>query len=122
MDRKMLEKQVKKGEVKRETHFCLKGGTGRVTIYTDEIIKHPDTEVESSGAILLEEGSSIGSHVHKNDSEIWIVIEGRVEVNGVILKPGQVSVCDQGESHYCKNLADGDSILGFAKKNKAVYE
>lgn len=118
----MLEKQVEKGEVKRKTHFCLEGGIGRVTIYTDEIIKHPDTEVESSGAILLEEGSSIGSHVHKNDSEIWIVIEGRVEVNGSVLEAGNISICNKGEKHSCVNLYDGDSILGFAKKNKAVYE
>lgn len=122
MNKKMLEKKVQERKAKRETHLNLKGGIGRVTIYTDEIIKHPDPEVKSSGAILLEEGASIGTHEHCNNSEIWVVIEGRVEVNENILEAGQTCICNQNETHYCKNLAKGDSILGFAKKNKAVYD
>lgn len=121
MDRKMLEKQVEKGEAKQEKFLCLKGGTGKVIIYRDNV-SHPDHEVYDSGAILLEKGASIGTHEHYNDSEIWIVISGCVEVNGKVMEEGQCFICNKGETHSCINLADGDSILGFAKKKKAVYD
>ena len=42
-------------------------------------------------------GASIGEHIHENNSEIILVVEGK----GLIICDGHEEVVQAGECHYC---------------------
>lgn len=111
MTRRKLEGKAVNGELNREKVWCLKGGRGWAIIYHD--VRNP--EGLESGYIVLEEGSSIGSHTHEKDSESYTVVSGKVEINGCIYMAGETATCQTGTRHYCKNL-DIVSIIRFVKR------
>ncbi len=60
--------------------------------------------------LRLEPGSSIGYHVHENDSEIFYILNGQAEYNdnGEIrtVKGGDVTICPEGTGHGIANRSD----------------
>ena len=58
----------------------------------------------------LEPGCSVGSHTHKNDFEIYYILEGEGEVtdDGTIKKiyPGDSMITHEGHEHSLTNVGD----------------
>lgn len=65
--------------------------------------------------LTLEPGSSIGVHEHKEDFEIYYILqgEGRVMDNGYMqpIGSGDVVYTANGESHYLENTGDTELTL-----------
>lgn len=114
MIKEILENEVAAGKVTRKEHIGLKGGTGEVIVYTDT---KSDTGTYESGTILMERGSSIGAHMHSEDSESYTVLEGMIACgDGIIYHKGDTHYCEKGKEHFCINLAEGESVIEFAKR------
>jgi uncharacterized cupin superfamily protein len=64
---------------------------------------------------LLEPGAVIGEHRHKEDEEIYFVVDGHgtmiVDGEEFAIGPGDVSVCHRGHSHGIRNSVDGPMRL-----------
>lgn len=112
-----LEDELARGQVERTPEKNLKNGVGRVDVYKDTI-RHPDKRVYESGKIVLYQRSSIGFHMHFDDSEVYTVLSGSIEIDGETHGPGDAVECEKGSGHYCKNLADGKSVIRFVKKRE----
>ena len=64
----------------------------------------------------LKPGSSIGWHQHTGEFEIYLILEGEAVVTDQerrqhLLKPGDMMLCDDGESHAIENR--GDAPVSF---------
>lgn len=110
-----LNQGVEEGKLQKEVVTCLKGGNGMCIVYTDTT-KNPDSRVYASGKIEMGYGSTIGQHSHEKDWETYTVLAGRVLSNGKEYGPGETMICKKGESHHCKNIASGESVLRFVKR------
>ena len=82
-----------------EIRHEVRGGTGDVSFQ------------HIYARLVLEEGCSIGYHVHENEAEIYYILSGTAETddNGVkrILKPGDSTMTRSGEGHSIKALGPG---------------
>ena len=65
--------------------------------------------------IILPVGSSIKTHTHNPEAEIYYILEGEVEVtdNGrnAILHGGDVVFTGNGDSHSIKNIGTADAVF-----------
>ncbi|MCI2048723.1 MAG: cupin domain-containing protein [Lachnospiraceae bacterium] len=65
--------------------------------------------------VIIEPGQECRTHVHEGDTEIYYMLSGRAEYTGAegtnTLKPGDVTVCYDGESHAIRCV--GDETLRF---------
>ena len=91
-------------EFVKEERTAMRGGNG--TVKMEHIWKKGDglnSNVRMYSKLILEPGTSIGYHVHENEEEVFLVLEGRAEVtdNGekAILETGDSIVTRHGESH-----------------------
>lgn len=114
----MLERKVSSGDFSRSEHQNLHGGKGKCIIYTSVALskKDIDSKIYESGVICLEKGASIGEHFHYKDSETYHILTGEIEYNGKTYRAGDIVVCEKDTSHYCINLADGETKLRYDKK------
>lgn len=87
------------GEGALEKYMCLTGG---------EAPPH----IEFVVRVFLKPGSSIGTHKHEGNGEIWYYIQGEGEYtedeNTVQVRPGDVTVCHSGSCHSLRNTSDAD--------------
>ena len=95
------------GEIRKNA----RGGEGEVLF---SAFWKPGTEMKSNtrmySKLVLEPGTSIGSHMHENEEEIFYVLKGTAETldNGTVavLHPGDSSITGNGETHYLKNIGN----------------
>jgi mannose-6-phosphate isomerase-like protein (cupin superfamily) len=95
-----------------EIRHEVRGGTGDVSF---QHIYAKGSELNENmrlfARLVLEEGCSIGYHVHENEAEIYYILSGTAETddNGVkrILKPGDSTMTRSGEGHSIKALGPG---------------
>ena len=85
----------------------MRGGDGQAVV-TDILDKGEYAgKARLIGTIDLEPGSSIGTHVHENEEEVFFVIWGEAvyDDNGVtgILREGDSCVCLGGQHHSLAN-------------------
>ena len=61
---------------------------------------------------LLKPGCAVGDHKHKGEAEIYYILEGEGLYNDngteITVKAGDVTVCNDGESHGLKNSGAAD--------------
>lgn len=112
---KSLEQMALEGRISKRVEPNLKDGLGLCVVYTD-LIEHPDKRVSVAGKIVMGYGATIGIHRHTVDSEIYTVLAGKVQSNGKIYGPGESMICNKGEAHNCVNLAKGESVLRYVKR------
>ncbi|OQA15208.1 MAG: HTH-type transcriptional regulator PuuR [Firmicutes bacterium ADurb.Bin356] len=83
----------------------MRGGKGKIGMTPLFETKIPHLRLLSK--ITLEPGSSIGSHQHHDEAEVYFVLEGEAAVldNGeeYILKPGDAHLCSSGGEHALLN-------------------
>ena len=101
----------KKEECKIEYREHMREGDGTVEI-TNFI--NSSEELNDKGRMFsrmtLKPGTSIGYHVHENDSELFYILCGTAEYNDngrtVVLNPGDVALCPAGTGHGIANRGD----------------
>lgn len=103
---------TRKEECKSETREHMRGGAGEVCIthFTDRDGLYGKGRMFSK--ILLKPGCEVGNHDHHNEEEIFFIIKGQgtYNDNGVlsVVKEGDITFCQDGESHGLINDTDSD--------------
>ena len=103
------------GTMNEEIRPNMLGGTGEVKI----IHLLENNEFQGKGRLfsrsIIKPGCSIGGHEHKGDIEAYYVLKGEATYydNGekTILKPGDLSFTDNGQSHSIENHGTEDVVL-----------
>lgn len=90
---------IKSADQERARVSGLAGGKGSATRTT--IL--PAEESAGSGRLFavveLDPGSSVGYHEHKDEYEIYYILEG----TGVVTEDGQEHTVEPGDMHQCKS-------------------
>jgi mannose-6-phosphate isomerase-like protein (cupin superfamily) len=85
----------------------MRGGEGEVTI-TNIVNKEELKNARLLAYISIPVGASIGEHEHKDETEYYIILIGRGEVedNGSLeeVQEGDVVITGGGASHSIKNI------------------
>lgn len=106
---------IKKDDMKVATVDSLQGGIGITKLTHITNTEGLCNKGRLFSLMELEPGCSVGSHTHKNDFEIYYILEGEGEVtdDGVVKKvyPGDAMITQEGHEHSLKNI--GDSTLKF---------
>ncbi len=105
----------KESEFRTEIREHARGGEGKV-IFRHLLESHEyANKGRLMGKIILEPGSSIGTHTHENEMEIYYFLRGVASVvdNGEPCKlyPGEVLLTQSGQSHSIRN--DGEENLEY---------
>ncbi len=95
---------------------CIRGGIGEAEMH---LLLNGEGEMYKKGRMfnhmVLAPGNTIGYHSHSGDNEIFYILKGTgiYTDNGteVRIRPGDVTVCNDGESHGLVN--DGDEAIEF---------
>ena len=106
----------RKKDFRKETRTEMRGGNGTVKF---ERVWERGTELKSQARLfsrlILDPGVSIGWHIHENEEEIFLVLEGRALVsdNGreEILETGDSIITQSGEGHSVACLGDTPLVL-----------
>lgn len=95
----------------------LRGGKGTVTM------EHFVEKDESFGSgrlfakATLPPGSSIGTHKHEGEYEIYYILQGTAHVmdndEPKTLEPGSMMICKDGDSHMIENKGTEDVVAIF---------
>lgn len=101
-----------KKDMRHEKKTELRGGVG--TLDFEHII--PPEELYDSGTqfslATIPVGCSIGVHGHKENYEIYYVLEGKAKVTDNqeerLLFPGDAQICGDGNCHSIENAGDCD--------------
>ena len=86
-------------------------GTGEITVRS---LLNTPAELYDKGRVFAHTtvypGSSIGYHIHTNESETYYILKGTAEYNDngtiITLYPGDVAFTGSGEGHGIKALGD----------------
>lgn len=109
----MLSKSPRQGL--RKEHL---GGTGEKGAVMHYVPIGADGAFKMASKIVLDEGGSIGYHLHKDDEEVYFIMSGEglysEEGEEVKVGAGDVLLCTRGRSHGLKNTGKGKLILGAA--------
>lgn len=90
--------------LKMEAIENLKGGVG--TVYCSNNFKVGNVVIS---CMRLAPGVSIGKHLHEDNDEVYVVLEGEMAtING---KKVKMDICRIGEEHDCKNETDGEIVI-----------
>lgn len=99
-------------DLRREFIHELKGGTG--TIELNHFFETADFYGTGRlyGISIIRPGDSIGMHQHVGDQEAYFILEGEAlyydNDQAYQLKPGDFTLCRDGESHSIANAGDTD--------------
>ncbi|MFA7173323.1 MAG: cupin domain-containing protein [Kiritimatiellia bacterium] len=106
---------TKNCDVIREKRQNMRGGKGSITL--EHWFKADDfgAKVRLCCRIIIAPGASIGTHIHENEDEIYIVISGQgmIEENGewVPITAGDAILTGDGGSHGVKNNSDAPLVI-----------
>ncbi|MBZ2174140.1 cupin domain-containing protein [Schnuerera sp. xch1] len=102
----------KSNKYKVEKVEGLKGGRGYVTIVNFFEMEEFLGNGRLFGKTIIKPGSSIGYHTHEGDQEAYYILNGRALYNDngkeVILEPGDLTICRDGESHSIEVIGEED--------------
>lgn len=90
---------------------CIRNGNGEAEMHK---LLNGESELYGKGRMfnrmILAPGVSIGEHQHTGDNEIFYILSGTPEYNDngtiVTLQPGDVAICNDGETHNIANKTD----------------
>lgn len=107
---------IRKANEQIVDHKCIRGGIGEVEMHQ---LLNGEAEMYGKGRMfnymVLNPGDTIGYHSHSGDNEIFYILKGTglYTDNGteVRVQPGDVTVCNDGDSHGMVN--DGDEPIEF---------
>ena len=95
--------------IKMEATKNLEGGFG--TVYRSNEFKVGNVVIT---CMRLQPNASIGKHMHKNNEEVYVVLEGAAAtING---EKRNMHICRVGEEHDCINQTFEDIIILSIKR------
>lgn len=100
-------------DLKAQRRDSFKGGSGggwsRFLVAPDSGV--PGSHFRMIAENTLDKGAEIGYHVHEDDDELFVIIEGRglYSENGeeLAVGPGDMLLLTRSNSHGLKNVGDG---------------
>ena len=94
-------------------HFCGGEGTAALEHWLAEGQRCP--HLRKAATLILPPGASMGMHTHEREAEIYLVWQGEGEYDDdgtpVMVGPGDVMVCRDGQSHALWNTGSGRLIV-----------
>lgn len=99
-------------DIRVEKIVNMRGGNKEV--YVTHVLEKEEFKTKGRlfAKIKLEPGASIGLHTHTGDFETFYILkgEGTLQDNGssTVLRAGDMSFCDNGQSHAIENTGDVD--------------
>lgn len=101
----------KKNEMITEVRENMRGGDGQIKI-TNIVNKEELKNARLLAYINIPIGAGIGDHDHKDETEYFIILEGKGQVNdnGILheVGKGDVVITGGGASHSIKNIGDDE--------------
>ncbi len=101
---------VRKEEMEHEVRHEMRGGDGDILMTFALPVKYLEGKGRGFNLMRVNPGCSVGEHPHEGEMEIYYVISGELagKDNGedVVLRAGDVMLCQNGGSHGVKNLTD----------------
>lgn len=98
---------VRVNDIEPGTIDSPKGGRGAAIRYGYEQAAKYDGKIEMFAVMNLESDAMIGYHVHENDMEMYLILDGKPIANDngeeTILNPGDLLITEKGESHSLEN-------------------
>jgi len=105
----------KRSEQTVETRENMRGGTGKITVRHHFKPEETTARTRLCAELLLPPGTSIGSHEHTDEDEVYIIQKGRAQMTDggkeIIAEAGDAILTGKGASHSIKNIGDGDLIV-----------
>ena len=102
---------VKQSEMSTEIRTNMRGGNGNIKI-TNIVNKEDLKNARLLAYINIPVKGSIGDHEHKEETEYYIILEGKGQVkdNGKIkiVAKGDVVITGGGASHSIENIGDNE--------------
>ena len=105
----------KKSEQITETRERMRGGSGEVKIrhyFKQEEITAP---CRLCAELVLPPGSSIGTHEHAGEDEVYIILNGKASVTlggrETEVEAGDAILTGRGASHSIRNAGDKDLVI-----------
>lgn len=99
-------------DYKIEKVESLKGGKGYVTVINFFEMEDFLGKGRLYGKSIIKPGNSIGYHTHEGDQEAYFILKGKALYNDngkeVILEPGDLAICRDGESHSIESIEEED--------------
>ncbi len=95
-----------------------RGGHGIADNYAYEVMKGLGVRFKTFNMMVLDTGSATGYHVHENDMEVYLLLDGSANYNDngtqVVVNTGDLMVCNKGEGHAIEVIGeDPITILAF---------
>jgi mannose-6-phosphate isomerase-like protein (cupin superfamily) len=101
---------VRANEIQPTELIAPRGGTGTALRVPYDALIGLSGEVKAFAYMDLPPESSIGYHMHENDAEAYLLLDGFAEVNDNgkedSLAPGDMLFTNKGESHSIANHTD----------------
>ena len=96
-----------------ESRKQMRGGNG--TVLLSPISKELPANARLFSEIRLAPGSSIGYHVHENETELFLFLEGEGRVmdddQEIFVHPGDSMATFSGHGHSVENIGTTDFVL-----------
>lgn len=102
----------------KTTEGAPRAGEGTAITQLYGVVQDLHCEMKAFNRMTLKAGSYIGLHKHENNSEIYLILEGKgeyVDNDGktYVLEPGDMGTCKDGGTHSLKAM-DGKDLVFIA--------
>ena len=105
----------RQADMRIQTREDMRGGKGTVTLRhyfeADEI----GADVRLCAQVTLPPGAGIGSHIHENEDELFIIHSGQGVVeegsSEIEVSAGDVTLTRHGEAHAIRNTGNTDLVF-----------
>ena len=105
----------RKEEIRERCVQNAQGGDNEVVFYDWLLPEEAKGHGRVFSKLVIPPGASIGYHEHSGEFEAYYVISGEATVNDngseVVLHPGDMNYCKDGEGHGTKNNGIEDLVL-----------
>jgi mannose-6-phosphate isomerase-like protein (cupin superfamily) len=98
---------VRVNDLNLEEINAPKGGHGSAIKYAYEQAGNYDMSIKMFAVMELQPDSKIGEHVHEDDMELYLILNGKPIANDngeeTILNPGDLLITEKGQKHSLEN-------------------
>lgn len=102
-------------DMTNEVKVNMRGGDGEVTVTNAFEKGEYKGKSRLVGTLTLEKGCSIGEHVHENEEEVFIILQGTATYNDngktVKLQKGDACLCLGSQKHSLRNDCDETLVV-----------
>lgn len=101
---------VRAADIEIEDQENARGGNGKLSRMMYKKASEYGGQIMAMAVMDLEPGTDIGYHIHENDMEMYLMLDGMATVsdNGTIsnIVSGDLFITEKGEGHSLRNSTD----------------